>query len=55
MNTSMHRAAEPGEDPGQWADPESVTDVFIYLASDNSRSVSGQRFMAQQNWKELNN
>jgi NAD(P)-dependent dehydrogenase (short-subunit alcohol dehydrogenase family) len=55
MNTSMHRAAEPDEDPGQWADPESVTDIFIYLASDNSRSVSGQRFMAQENWKETLN
>jgi NAD(P)-dependent dehydrogenase (short-subunit alcohol dehydrogenase family) len=52
MNTSMHRAAEPGEDPGQWADPASVTEVFIYLASDKSRSITGQRFMAQEEWKE---
>jgi len=52
MNTSMHRAAEPGEDPGQWADPASVTEVFIYLASDKSKSITGQRFMAQEEWKE---
>jgi len=51
MNTEMHRAAEPEEDPNQWADPAEVTAVFIYLASDESRQVSGQRFQAQEeNW-----
>ena len=51
MNTEMHRAAEPEEDPEQWADPSEVTEVFIYLASDESRNVSGQRFEAQEeNW-----
>jgi NAD(P)-dependent dehydrogenase (short-subunit alcohol dehydrogenase family) len=53
MNTSMHRAAEPDEDPEQWADPSKVTDVFVFLASDESISVSGQRFQAQENWKVL--
>ncbi len=48
MNTAMHRAAEPDEDPAQWADPRDVTEVFIYLASDESRDVNGQRFRAQQ-------
>ena len=48
MNTAMHRAAEPDEDPTQWADPASVTDVFIYLASNESASVHGQRFQAQE-------
>ena len=47
MNTAMHRAAEPDEDPNQWADPKEVTDIFIYLASDESQEVSGQRFHAQ--------
>lgn len=51
MNTAMHRAAEPEEDPTQWADPADVTEVFIYLASDESRNVNGQRFQAQEeNW-----
>lgn len=51
MNTAMHRAAEPEEDPTQWADPKDVTDVFIYLASDESRHINGQRFQAQEeNW-----
>src|SRR5262249_52754913 len=48
MNTAMHRAAEPDEDPGQWADPADVTGVFLYLASDESAGVHGRRFEAQQ-------
>ncbi len=47
MNTEMHRAAEPDEDPTEWADPADVTEVFIYLASDESQGVQGQRFEAQ--------
>ncbi len=47
MDTDMHRAAEPGEDPAQWARPEQVTEVFVFLASDASVGVSGQRFEAQ--------
>jgi NAD(P)-dependent dehydrogenase (short-subunit alcohol dehydrogenase family) len=51
MNTEMHRAAEPEEDPAEWADPSEVTEVFIYLASNESRNVNGQRFEAQEeNW-----
>jgi NAD(P)-dependent dehydrogenase (short-subunit alcohol dehydrogenase family) len=48
MNTAMHRAAEPNEDPTQWADPAAVTEVFIYLASDDSKKVNGKRFRAQE-------
>jgi NAD(P)-dependent dehydrogenase (short-subunit alcohol dehydrogenase family) len=48
MNTAMHRAAEPDEDPSQWADPADVTDVFVYLASDASQGVHGRRFAAQE-------
>jgi len=51
MNTEMHRAAEPEEDPSEWADPSEVTEVFIYLASDESKGVNGHRFEAQEeNW-----
>jgi len=53
MNTAMHRAAEPDEDPNEWADPSSVTDVFLFLASDESRDISGIRFQAQENWREM--
>jgi NAD(P)-dependent dehydrogenase (short-subunit alcohol dehydrogenase family) len=48
MNTAMHRAAEPDEDPSQWADPTAVTEIFIHLASDSSRGVHGQRFHGQE-------
>ncbi len=50
LNTEMHRAAEPDEDPSEWADPADVTDVFVYLASDESKSINGRRFRAQEDW-----
>jgi NAD(P)-dependent dehydrogenase (short-subunit alcohol dehydrogenase family) len=52
MNTAMHRAAEPDEDPSEWADPKTVTEIFIYLASDESKDVHGQRFQAQEEDEE---
>jgi NAD(P)-dependent dehydrogenase (short-subunit alcohol dehydrogenase family) len=48
MNTAMHRAAEPDADPTEWADPKTITDLFVYLASDESKDVHGQRFEAQE-------
>jgi NAD(P)-dependent dehydrogenase (short-subunit alcohol dehydrogenase family) len=51
MNTVMHRAAEPKEDPSEWANPADVTDVFVFLASDESKGVTGKRFQAQEDWK----
>src|SRR5438128_1563818 len=55
MNTAMHRAAEPEEDPKEWANPADVIDVFVFLASDKSKGITGKRFQAQENWKaELN-
>ena len=51
MNTEMHRQATPDEDPAEWAEPEEVTEVFVYLASDESKNVNGRRFQAQEeNW-----
>jgi NAD(P)-dependent dehydrogenase (short-subunit alcohol dehydrogenase family) len=47
MNTGMHRAAEPDEDPRQWADPAEITEVFVYLASDESKDINGKKFRAQ--------
>ena len=55
MNTAMHRAAEPDADPNQWANPATVTEVFIYLASDESKQVNGQRFAAQEEVEASNN
>ena len=53
MNTAMHRAAEPAEDPSEWANPAEVTDVFVFLASDESSDVTGKRFQAQEDWKAV--
>jgi NAD(P)-dependent dehydrogenase (short-subunit alcohol dehydrogenase family) len=53
MNTAMHRAAEPDEDPSEWANPAEVTDVFVFLASDESKGVTGKRFQAQEDWKAV--
>ncbi len=48
MRTEMRAAAYPEEDPGEVPPPYRVTDVFVYLASDRSGDVSGQRFRAQE-------
>lgn len=48
MDTVMKRASEPDGDASQWAKPETVTQVFVYLASNESRDINGKRFLAQQ-------
>jgi NAD(P)-dependent dehydrogenase (short-subunit alcohol dehydrogenase family) len=48
MDTAMKRASEPDGDAAQWAKPETVTQVFVYLASSESVQINGKRFLAQQ-------
>ena len=48
MDTAMKRASEPDGDASQWAKPETVTQVFVYLASNESKEINGKRFLAQQ-------
>jgi NAD(P)-dependent dehydrogenase (short-subunit alcohol dehydrogenase family) len=48
MRTEMRAAAYPEEDPMTRITPEDNTDVFLYLASDESRGVTGERFKAQE-------
>jgi NAD(P)-dependent dehydrogenase (short-subunit alcohol dehydrogenase family) len=48
MRTGMRAAAYPEEDPMTRVTPEENTDVFLYLASDESRDVTGERFKAQE-------
>jgi NAD(P)-dependent dehydrogenase (short-subunit alcohol dehydrogenase family) len=48
MRTEMRAAAYPEEDPMTRITPEENTDVFLYLASDESEGVTGQRFKAQE-------
>ncbi len=48
MRTDMRAAAYPQEDPQDLPLPREILDVFVYLASDASRDVSGQRFRARE-------
>jgi NAD(P)-dependent dehydrogenase (short-subunit alcohol dehydrogenase family) len=48
MRTGMRAAAYPEEDPQTRITPEENTAVFLYLASDQSREVTGERFKAQE-------
>lgn len=48
MRTGMRAAAYPNEDPKTRITPEENTAVFLYLASDGSNGVTGQRFKAQE-------
>ena len=47
MATEMRHAAYPEENPATLPSPSSATDVFVYLASDASRHVTGQYLEAQ--------
>jgi NAD(P)-dependent dehydrogenase (short-subunit alcohol dehydrogenase family) len=48
MRTEMRATAYPDEDPTTRITPEENTAVFLYLASDESREVTGERFKAQE-------
>jgi len=48
MRTDMRAAAYPEEDPQTRITPEENTAVFLYLASDESKGVTGRRFKAQE-------
>ncbi len=48
MRTEMRAAAYPDEDPQTRITPEENTAVFLYLASDKSEGVTGERFKAQE-------
>ncbi|MEH7223733.1 SDR family oxidoreductase [Bacillus sp. JJ1566] len=46
MDTEMHQLAVPNCDY-PLAKPEDVVDIFLYLASDQSKGINGKRFSAQ--------
>ena len=48
MRTDMRANAYPQEDPMTRITPEENVGVFLYLASDESRDVTGRRFKAQE-------
>ncbi len=45
--TKMRAEAYPDEDPMSLPAPEDITDIFVYLASDISKDVTGQSFNAR--------
>ncbi|MFS1514502.1 SDR family NAD(P)-dependent oxidoreductase [Chengkuizengella sp. SCS-71B] len=47
MDTEMHALAVPDTDY-ELADPNDLTEVFIYLASEESSQINGKRFRAQE-------
>ena len=47
VNTSMRRAAYPGESPDANPAPSQLTHAWIYLMSDASREIHGQALNAQ--------
>ncbi|MDP5275359.1 SDR family NAD(P)-dependent oxidoreductase [Chengkuizengella axinellae] len=47
MDTEMHALAVPDTDY-ELADPNDLTDIFIYLASEESNPMNGKRLSAQQ-------
>ncbi|MDP4171921.1 MAG: SDR family oxidoreductase [Bacillota bacterium] len=47
MDTDMHKAAVPDCDY-ELNKPIEVVDVFLYLASEEAKGISGQRFQAQE-------
>ncbi len=47
MRTGMRRAAYPHEEPGSVPEPAQVVDVFLWLASSDSKGITGRRFEAR--------
>ena len=45
--TAMRRAAYPAENPATLPAPEAHMDLYVYLVSDQSRSVTGRQFDAR--------
>jgi NAD(P)-dependent dehydrogenase (short-subunit alcohol dehydrogenase family) len=48
MRTEMRAAAYPDEDPSGVPTPAEVADIFVWLASDRARKVTGKRFRAKE-------
>jgi NAD(P)-dependent dehydrogenase (short-subunit alcohol dehydrogenase family) len=46
LATDMRRVVHPEEDQKQLHKPELVTDIFVYLASNDGKGISGQLFDA---------
>ena len=47
VRTELSLRAYPGRDPAEWAKPEDILAVYLYLLGPDSRGVTGQTFHAQ--------
>lgn len=47
VRTELSLRAYPGRDPAEWAKPEDILAVYLYLLGPDSKSVTGQTFHAQ--------
>lgn len=47
LATKMRKQAYPSEDQSKLKKPEEITDVFVFLASDESIGITGYQFDAQ--------
>ena len=50
--TEMRAAAYPDEEPMTLPTPEEIAPIFVYLASDESREISGKSFDAR-GWRKI--
>jgi NAD(P)-dependent dehydrogenase (short-subunit alcohol dehydrogenase family) len=53
IDTEMRHAAYPEEDRSKLKSPTEILDVFLFLASDESRGISGEYFDAQEYSKNI--
>ena len=47
VRTELSLRAYPGRNPAEWARPEDILAVYLYLLGPDSRGVTGQTFHAQ--------
>ena len=45
--TDMRASAYPDEDPMTLPSPEDIAEIFVFLASDESKTTTGQAFEAR--------
>jgi len=50
--TDMRASAYPDEDPTTLPSPEEIAEIFVFLASDESKTTSGQAFEARDYLKK---
>ncbi len=47
VRTELSLRAYPGRDPTEWASPEDILAVYLYLLGPDSKGITGQTFHAQ--------